>query len=136
MALSRPGPPRTPAVISVVAFLTLVGLGFLALVGGWVIFKLTQPDQRMDIAEWPFAIVGAVVAIVPLWAAIRLATGRGGRGLALVIAVFIGVIGALALAFAIGFLSMGVAWNLLIGGGVMLAGAIWTVFVVRRPLTD
>ena len=134
MAPSPPLRPRDRSIIGAAVFLALVSLLFIALVVQFLLFKLTQPDQRMDVAEWPLLGVAVLAAVLPISSAILLMTGRGGRGLGLVSAVLIGLIGALALVVGLSFLSIGVAWDLLIGGFVMLVGAIWTLMVLRRPV--
>ena len=128
------GGARDGRVIAVAVFLALTSVVFLFVMVQWLAFRLSTPDQRMEIGEWPFVILGAALAVVPLWAAIRLATGRGGRSLGLASAIAIGVIGVLALFFALGFMSMGAAWSLLLGGAVMVIGSVATLIVLRRPI--
>jgi hypothetical protein len=103
----------------------------LALLAQWVTFKLSTPGQNLDVGEWPFLMVGLALAAVPATTAIRLATGRGGHRVARASALVIAFAGALAIMFALGFMSMGIAWALLIGGSVMVVGSIATVVVLR-----
>ncbi|HEX7171256.1 MAG TPA: hypothetical protein VF365_01470 [Candidatus Limnocylindria bacterium] len=116
------------AVLGTAGFFALVSLGAVLLLGQWLIAKLTQPGARIDIAEWPFVIVGAAIALLPLIAGIGLVREHSfGIRLGRIAAYLIGVVGALALLVALAQLSMGVAWTLLIGGGVLLVGAVFAL---------
>jgi hypothetical protein len=134
----NPG-PAGGGQTAVAAFFALVSLAALALLGQWLASKLTQPEARMDIAEWPFMILGAALALLPLIAAIGLLRRRPfGSRLGRVTAYLIAVVGGVALLIALAQLTMGVAWTLLLGGAVLLIGAIVALRVLRpagRALT-
>jgi hypothetical protein len=133
---SHDRPPGRGGVRLAAGFLALVSLGALALLVQWLVIKVNQADGRIDIAEWPFVAAGAVLALLPLIAAVGLLAHRPfGPKLGRVSAYLIAIAGGLALLMALSLLTMGVAWNLLIGGAVALAGAIWTLWTLRaiRP---
>jgi hypothetical protein len=126
--------PRTAGggSTAVAAFFALVSLAALALLGQWLASKLTQPEARMDIAEWPFAILGAALALLPLIAAIGLLRRRSfASSLGRVTAYLIAIVGGVALLIALAQLTMGVAWTLLLGGALLLIGAILALRVLR-----
>ena len=117
---------------AVAGFLALVSLAALVLLGQWLASKLTQPDARMDIGEWPFVIVGAALALLPLIAAVGLLRRRSfGTRLGRVTAYLIAAVGGVALLVGLAQLTMGVAWTLLLGGAVLLVGAILAVWMLR-----
>ena len=119
-------------LIAVAGFFALVSLAVLVLLGQWLASKLTQPGARMDIAEWPFVIVGAALAFLPVIAAIGLLRRRPfGSRLGRVTTYLIAVVGGLALLIALAQLTMGVAWTLLLGGAILLIGAILALWVLR-----
>ena len=127
--------PGRGGLTAVAGFFALVSLAALVLLGQWLTSKLTQPDARMDIAEWPFVILGAVLALLPLTAAIGLLRRRSfGSRLGRVIAYLIAGVGGVALLVALAQLTMGVAWTLLFGGAILLIGAILALWVLR-PVT-
>lgn len=120
-----------PALLGTAAFFALVSLSAVVLLAQWLIGKLAQPGARFDIAEWPFVIVGAAVALLPLVAAIGLVREHSfGIRLGRIAASLISVVGGLALLVALAQLSMGVAWTLLIGGIVLLVGAVFALRTV------
>jgi len=138
----RHGPDRNPrntgsGLMAVAGFFALVSLAALVLLGQWLASKLTQLDARMDIAEWPFVILGAALALLPLIAAIGLLRRRPfGSRLGRVTAYLIVGVGGLALLIALAQLTMGVAWTLLLGGALLLIGAILALRVLRPARRD
>lgn len=124
-------------VTAVAAFFALVSLGMLALLAQWFVMKLTQPAAHMDIGEWPFVITGAVLALLPLVAAVGLIRRRPlGARLGWVSAYLIAIVGGLALLMALAQLTMGVAWTLLLGGGLMLIGAVLALRVLTAVRSE
>jgi hypothetical protein len=125
--------PRLAGETAVAGFFALASLGALALLVQWLIGKLTQPAARIDIAEWPFLAAGAGLAVLPLVAAAGLLLRRPfGWRVGRLSAYLIAIAGGLALLMGLAQLTMGVAWTLLIGGGLALIGAVWALLVLRR----
>jgi hypothetical protein len=122
---------------AVAGFFALASLGALALVIQWLVAKLSQPAARIDIAEWPFVAVGVALGLLPLLAAVGLVLRRPfGRRLGRISAYLIAIVGGLALLMALAQLTMGVAWTLLIGGGLAVGGAVWALRTLRSDSQD
>ena len=114
------------------AFMVLVGGAGLFLVGQWLVTKMGS-GAPVDIGEWPFVVVGMLLAALPLAAAAGLWLERDwGWRLARIAALLMTLVGAVVLLYGLMLLNTGVAWSLLIGGAGLLAGGIGSLLSVRR----